>query len=277
MIHDTRSKNIQSFLMKDFSRVGKTSSSQILKLAKISNKSKPHNLTHGEISNLHKSMNKVKLIAPPTDCLSPVGEDYLIKGLKKEIKAEHYISVTRTPTVYRGMPFVVECALAYGGDLQNLKKAKVLRFANKVPLLYNQRDCAITKAVIQTDWRRYGISQSFESLPSGPLAILVQFVSVWVPYTSEGKQAIASYPEIIKEIKLALQDAGRKMKLYISRRRKRQEMKMRQDLFEKYITEVSEGISKISGSSKQKIVKGLEKMLNTGVDENGEKENEEKN
>lgn len=270
MIQSTRAKNITGFVMRDFSRVGKKSALQILKLAKISARTKPHNLSHDDISKLHKAMNQVKLIAPPTDCLSPIGEDYLIRGLKKEIKAEHYISVSRSPTVYRGMPFAIECALAYGGELENKKRSKVLRFANKVPLLYNQRDCAITKAVIQNDWRRYGISQPSDSLPTGPLAILVHFVSVWVPYTSEGKQAIASYPEIIKEIKLTLQDAGRKMKLYISKKKKRHQIKMRQDLFEKYIPEASETISKISGISKQKIRKGLEKMLDKGVEENDE-------
>jgi DNA topoisomerase-6 subunit B len=270
MIHGTKAKHIQSFLMRDFSRVGKKSATEILKIAKINSKTKAQNLSHDDITRLHKSMHRVKLIAPPTDCLSPVGEEYLLKGLKKEINAEHYVSVSRSPVVYRGMPFSVECALAYGGDLESKKKSQILRFANKVPLLYNQRDCAITKSVIQTDWKRYGISQSSNSLPNGPIAILIQFVSVWVPYTSEGKQAIASYPEIIKEIKLTLQDAGRKMKLYISRRKKRQQMKMRQDLFEKYIPEVSEGIEKISGTSKQKIIKDLEKMLDKGVDENGE-------
>lgn len=265
MIQTTKSKNILSFLMRDFSRVGKRSATQILKLAKIDNKKKPHSLTHDEIDKIHNAMHLVKLIAPPTDCLSPVGDEELKKGLEKEIKAEHYVSVSRPTSVYRGMPFSVECALAYGGDLENTRRVNVLRFANKVPLLYNQGDCAITKAVVQTDWRRYGISQSFESLPNGPLAILVHFVSAWVPYTSEGKQAIASYPEIIKEIKLALQDAGRKMKLYISKRRRKQQMKMRQNLFEKYIPEVSEGISKISETSKEKIRTGLEKILESGA------------
>jgi len=274
MLSSTRTKNIEHFLRRDFSRVGKTSAKQILKLARIQPKRRPYDLDHTEVSRLHKAMQKSKLISPPTDCLSPLGEDGIYKGLKKEINAEYFVSISRSPTVYRGRPFAVECGLAYGGDLDPNKTANLLRFANKVPLLYHQGDCAITKAVTETDWRRYGLSQSSNSLPTGPLLILVHFISVWVPFTSEGKQAIASYPEIIKEVKLALQDAGRKLRIYISRRRRKREMQMRQNLFEKYIPEVAEGISKISGVKKEKIESGLEKILKReNYSENNEEEN----
>ena len=131
--------------------------------------------------------------------------------------------------------------------------------------MYHQGDCAITEAVKETDWRRYGLQQSSGALPSGPIVILVHFISVWVPFTSEGKQAIASYPEIIKEIKLALQDAGRKLKVYISKKRKSKELQMRQNLFERYIPEVAIALSKISGVKDEKIKKDLEKMLKKGV------------
>ncbi len=134
----------------------------------------------------------------------------LEKGVKKELNAEFYVSVTRPPSVYSGNPFIIEVALAYGGDLPKENSIKIMRFANRVPLLYQQGACAFTKSIIQTNWKAYGLSQSSGSIPIGPVIILIHIASVWAPYTSEAKEAIAHYPEIIKEVKLALQEVGRK-------------------------------------------------------------------
>ena len=265
MARTTKEKNMNKFLRKEFSRIGNSSANQIIKLAKIDLKKKPTELSHQDVVNLHRAMQEIKLIAPPTDCLSQLGEGLIEKGLKKEINADHFVTISRSPSVYRGRPFAVEVGLAYGGDINPSNQAELLRFANKVPLMYHQGDCAITEAVKELDWRRYGLQQSSVSLPSGPIIILVHFVSVWVPFTSEGKQAIASYPEIIKEIKLALQDAGRKLKIYISKRRKSKELQMRQNLFERYIPEIAIALSKISDAKQEKIKNDLEKILKKGV------------
>jgi DNA topoisomerase-6 subunit B len=264
MLQYTKARNVSSFLTNDFSRVGKSSAHQICKLAKLNPKMKPQNLTHDEIEKLSKAMQNVKLIAPPTDCLSPLGENLLTEGLKKETGAEFAVAVTRPASVYRGNPFVVECALGFGGNIPTDQQAQLFRLANKVPLLYNQSDCALTEAAQDVDWRRYNFSQSSGQLPGGPLVILIHFASVWVPYTSEGKHAIAKYPEIVKEVKLALQDAGRKLGKYISGKRRLIEASQRQSLFESYIKEVSEAISKITGSPKERIQNKLEGMLKKG-------------
>jgi len=276
MIRTTRAKNIDRFLRSDFSRIGKTSSKQICKLARIKPSTKPHKLNHDEIEKLYRAMQTVKLVSPPTDCLSISGETLIKKGLEKEVDGEYFVSISRTPTVYRGMPFAVEVGLAYGGNLNPSRTSRLLRFANKVPLLYHKSDCAITKAVVEVDWRRYGLQQSSRSLPVGPLAILVHLVSVWVPFTSEGKQAIAAYPDIVREIKLALQDAGRQLRRYVFHRKRIHELQMRQSLFEKYIPEIAVALSKISESSKEKIEKGLIKILKGNENEENETNTEEK-
>lgn len=260
MLHISASRNLIGFLTSDFSRVGRSSAAQILKLAKLEDK-KPNVLTHEETERLHKSMQMTKLISPPTDCLSPLGEKLLEEGLRKETKAEFVVAVTRPPNVYRGNPFLVECALAFGGDLQE-GTAQLFRFANKVPLLYHASDCATMDAVVETDWRRYGFSQSGGQLPQGQLAILIHFASVWVPYTSEGKQAIASYLDIIKEVKLALQEAGRKLATYVRKKRKEKDKSLRKSLFEKYLPEVSVALSEISGTQRTVIESSLRKILN---------------
>jgi DNA topoisomerase-6 subunit B len=270
MIRSTKAKNVFGFLKNDFSRVGSTSAEEILKIARIEKNKKPLEVNHEELERLHKAMQVVKLIAPPTDCLSSLGEELIVKGLKKELEAEYFAAISRPPAVYRGIPFQVEVGLAYGGKLDPSGEAELLRFANKVPLTYHQGDCAITQAVEEVDWRRYGLQQSANSFPVGPVVIFVHFISVWVPFTTEGKQAIAAYPDIIKEIKLALQDAGRKIKIFISKRRKSHDLQMRQNLFEKYIPEVAIALSKLSEVPHEKIKNNLEKLLKKGVKEGTE-------
>ena len=94
----------------------------------------------------------------------------------------------------------------------------VLRYANRVPLQFQHGACAITQTVMTTNWRSYGLSQTRGSLPKGPVTVMVHVASVWVPFTSESKEAIASYPEIQKELRLALQSVGRKLGMYLRRR-----------------------------------------------------------
>src|SRR6266705_24158 len=94
----------------------------------------------------------------------------------------------------------------------------MLRYANRVPLQFQQAACAITQSIIGTNWRSYGLSQSRGSLPAGPVTVLVHMASVWVPFTSESKEAVAGYPEIQKELRLGLQGVGRKLGLYLRRR-----------------------------------------------------------
>jgi len=264
MLATTRTQNLKAFLAREFSRVGARSAEQILRLAKLESKRKPNSLDGLEAERLHKSMQMVKLVAPPTDCLSPLTDQLIENGLKKEINAEYFAVVSRPPTVYRGNPFQVEVGLAYGGSLNPNSVAELYRFANKVPLLYHQSSCAITKSVEEVDWRRYGLQQSANSLPVGPLVILVHFASVWVPFTSEGKQAIATYPEIIKEVKLALQDAGRELSRFINQQKRSRERQMRRQLFERYIPEVAGALNKLTDKDKNTIIKKLEDIIKSG-------------
>ncbi|MBI2547575.1 MAG: DNA topoisomerase VI subunit B [Candidatus Aenigmarchaeota archaeon] len=277
MLAGTNSRNLTGFLTSDFSRVGRNSALEILKLAKLDGNKKPVDITHDETVELHKAMQMVKLIGPPTDCLSPLGEKLLEEGLRKETKAEFVVAVTRPPSVYRGNPFEIECALAFGGELPQEGGAQLFRFANKMPLLYHASDCATTESVIDTDWRRYAFSQSSGQLPQGQLAILIHFASVWVPYTSEGKQAIANYEEIIKEMKLALQEAGRQLAIYVRRKHKMKEGQMRRELFEKYIPELAESLEKLTNDKKEKLIAGLEKIVKrNGVKTDGEETGNDK-
>jgi len=208
-----------------------------------------------------QAIQSTKIIAPPTDCLSPIGEELLEKGLRKEIKAEFYCSKSRPPSVYRGSPFIIEVGLAYGGEIPKDEKANILRFANRVPLLYQEGACGMTSSITETNWKAYGMQQSGDSIPYGPIVMLVHMASVWVPFTSESKEAIAHYDEIKKEIKLALQECGRVLGTYIRKKYRISEQMERANMFEKYIPEIADSLSILANEKKEKILSGLQKML----------------
>ncbi|MAG91089.1 DNA topoisomerase VI subunit B [Candidatus Woesearchaeota archaeon] len=257
----TESRTLQSFLTSEFSRVGAGTAKEICEQAAILPNTKPRDVSRDMAEKLLQGIQKTKIISPPTDCLSPIGKELLEKGLRKEIRAEFYCSVSRSPSVYRGNPFVIEAAAAYGGEIPKEARANILRFANRVPLLYQEGACSMTKSIVETNWKPYGLQQSGDSIPFGPVVILVHMSSVWVPFTSESKEAIAHYSEIIKEVKLALQECGRLLGSYVRKKVRISSQIERANMFEKYIPEIADSLASLSSQSKEKILKGLQKML----------------
>lgn len=208
---------LQTFLVENFSRVGEKTAREMCSVSGLSPDMPAGSLGPEEQRSLLIAMQEMKVPAPPTSqCLSPIGEDLIIRGLEKEFQIDFIKARTRPSSVFAGHPFVVEAAIGYGGRLVPEGNAQILRFANRVPLVYQQGACAITGAVAGINWKNYGISQA--GLPTGPLLVLVHVASTNVPFTSESKDAIASIPEIEREITLALQDLGRDLKKYLSRR-----------------------------------------------------------
>jgi DNA topoisomerase VI subunit B len=249
MMQDTDARTMQSFLINDFTRVGSGSAKEILQKAGVIPNAKPGQMSRDQAERILKAIDETKLMNPPTDCVTPIGADQFEKGLKKEIKAEFYAVTTRPPSVYRGNPFVVEAGIAYGGDQEGDKQIRVLRYANRVPLQYQQSACVTTQSIIQTNFRSYGLSQSRGALPVGPCTIALHIGSVWVPFTSESKEAIAHYPEISKEIKLALQECGRKLASYVlKKKRLHSELKKRSHI-EKYIPHIGTALQDLLGLS----------------------------
>ncbi len=249
--------SLQTFLTSEFSRVGPGTAKLICENASILPGTKPGNMDRDMVEKLHEGIKKTKIVAPPTDCISPIGEELLEKGLRKEINAEFYCATTRSPAVYRGNPFIVEAGIAYGGEQPADGPARILRFANRVPLLYQQGACAATKAVISTVWRNYGLNQSKGSLPIGPLTIVISIASVWVPFTSESKEAIAHYPEIITELKRAMQEVGRKLFSYVGKKRRVLAESKKRDHIQKYIPHIIESLKEILQITDEEKLKEL--------------------
>lgn len=269
MLRDTESRTLRGALSEDFSRVSSQTALDICTRAGLDPKANPRRIANREVETLYKAVNETKLMRPPTDCLSPIGEDLIVAGLGKEIEAEFCTAVTRDPTVYRGNPFQVEVGIAYakpggGADVGADEPARVMRFANRVPLLYMGGACAITKAISGVNWKNYGLTQPRGGVPLGPMVIMVHIASVWVPFTSESKEAIAHYPEIIREIGFCVQECGRRLSVHLSRRHREAEAERKRSYIEKYIPHLAlglKGVLDLSDRDEGRVVERLKTML----------------
>ncbi|MBL9163394.1 MAG: DNA topoisomerase VI subunit B [Planctomycetaceae bacterium] len=320
MLAEAEGMSITQFLSTKFSRVSPAVAKKICTTAKVSPRAMTRKLGRPEAEALYHAIQATKIAPPATDCICPIGEELLLKGLYQVVPGEFYAAATRPPSVYRGNPFQIEVALAYGGAaatqnvdkdlledlieetdartirqflvstfnglgtdaadrimkaaslgtrqapkqlkpkerqrlldaMQNVNVAEgqtmeVMRYANRVPLQFQQAACAITQTITSTNWRSYGLSQSRGGMPKGPVYIMVHIASVWVPFTSESKEAIASYPEIQKEIRLGLQAVGRKLGMYVRKRMRVKQQGDRRDIFMRYLKEVASAVSEVNG------------------------------
>jgi DNA topoisomerase-6 subunit B len=259
ILKNSTERTVVSVLENELSRVSKAVAEQTLKSAGIDAKTKPQDIDRVQANSILKALQSLDLMRPQTDCLSPIGGEELEKSLKKEYSPEFVKSVTRKPEVYRGMPFQIEVAAAYGGGIQN-DRAILMRFANKIPLLFDSSSCALTQSFLGVDYARYGLKVE-SKVPIGPLVFIIHIASVWVPYTNESKNSVASYPVIIKEIKLALQELVRNLSVFLNRKHKSSLFQERISLFDKYGIELAYSLSKLTDMEEKKIKVKIEGLL----------------
>ena len=269
MLKDSASRTLKGALQEDFSRVSPRVAEEICARANLDPKTSPARVAHREAETLYPAIQDTKLMRPPTDCLAPIGEDQILAGLRKEVPADFYTAVSRPPSVYRGNPFLVEAGLAYAKPGDNPELAaddtvRVMRFANRVPLLYMSGACAMTEAMESVNWKSYGLPHPKGALPVGPAVFFLHIASVWVPFTSESKEAIAHYPEILREMTFALQEIGRRLGVYLSRRQREAEADRKRSYITKYIPHLALGLQEILGldaSGKADLETRLVRML----------------
>lgn len=377
MFADAGKQKVGSFLTTSFSRVTTPLAQEILQNAGVDPDAEAGKLSRAEGEAIYKAIQTQKLMAPPTNCLSPIGEEALIKGLfalfgdienlaeeedevltlgkpkpalevsgdgeapvaeapaaakgkgdkadrsdkadkkagvaaalpgkkldsqlalfqratvttpppapgvasgdgesaatgKAKIEQDEeggavlaigenmfVTAVTRPPAIYRGNPFQVECGILYSKQLPGDELAKVFRFANRVPLLYQASACAMTKAVVSAPWRSYEVQQAKGALPTGPLVVLVHIASAWVPYTSESKEAIAHYPEVLKEMRLAVMEAGRRLQRFLRRRKRDAEEQKKKDYITRYLDPIGEALRDILGLDEEQTNEAVENL-----------------
>lgn len=273
MLKATSARTIKSFFTKEFDKVGGGTASEIIKLAntaledeneklpedkkikEINPQFSPKFITPEQVEKLLFGMQNAKVSRPSLDCLSPIGGTLLQKSIESEFDLDFVHTITRPATVYRGNPFQMEVGIGYGGELDPEGSVKLIRFANKVPLLYQEGACALTQAIKKMNWKPYGLSQSSGSLPTGAAVIVIHMASVWVPFTSESKEAVSNYPEIMKEAKLALQECARSLQRFIGRKRRAEIEQKKREIFKAYAKEVAESVISLNSEDAYKLTK----------------------
>ena len=254
------SRRISSFLQETFSRVsaGKIEELRAL-LPDIDLNRNPKDIGWEEAEAITKAFTQVKWIAPATDSLIPIGKDHVELSFRNIFNPEVLVVTERSPKVYRGgIPFMVEVGIAYGGGVAAAgKKGEVMRFANRVPLLFDSGGCAINETIKTMDWKRYDIKDFEEE----PIAVLVNLVSVHVPYTSAGKQAISPEEDVMDEIKFAIMEASRGVQKYLSGKRKAHEIANKKKVVSRYIQQLSSDLAALAGGKRGEIEKALTKII----------------
>ena len=259
IIYMTDCNNMIDFLKKHFHRVGENIARKFLKFAEMDEKKNPKELSHDEIVHLARAMKKFPYFLPPdASCLSPLGEELLKTGILKELKPEFVAVCQRKPSTYAGHPFIVEVAIAYGGEIPRKGEFVLYRFANRIPLLYDEASDVSFKVIQSINWRRYGVS------PDMPVAILVHICSTKVPYKTVGKEFIADRPEVKREILNGIREVARQLQRFLSRRAYVERQKKRLNIFAKYLPRIAEFSTKLAGKEKppdiKKLLRSVEKF-----------------
>ncbi len=248
LISETKAKSMIEFLQKHFHRVGKRTAVKFLKHVNVDPSRSPKSLVSDEILHLGQAMRNYKFFLPPdAKCLSTIGTDLLIKGIKKEFNPEFVVAVTRPPSVYEGHPFIVEAAIAYGGNVSSPQcpgDINLFRFANKIPLLYDAYNDVSMKVIKKIKWWRYRVD-----IEKDPIAFFIHICSTKIPYKTIGKEYIADRPEIEYEIEWALKNCGKRLRAYLMRKAKMEIKKRRLLILEKYLPHIAKFASELAGKS----------------------------
>ncbi|MCL2607234.1 MAG: DNA topoisomerase VI subunit B [Methanomassiliicoccaceae archaeon] len=266
MVQNTQQKTLKSFLKNDLSRITDRIAEEILQISGVSDK-KASAVTREDCVAVLKAIGDVKIMAPQTDCLSPIGDTLIKKGLMhvlEGMRPEYYAQpVTRAPKSVNGNPFVVEAGIVYGGEIPSDSAVSILRIANRVPLLYQQGACVTTKAIENMDWRRYGLEQrGGKGIPYGPAIILVHVASTKVPFTSEGKEAIANIGEIQNEINLALRLCARNLKSHLNKKERKNKTHAKFEIVQQILPEMAEKSAKMLNRPVPDLSRTITKIMN---------------
>ena len=263
MLREAEERKMTSFLRHNFSGVSMRAAREILGKAGLEESRQPRRIKAEEAQAVLDSFQKVKLLNPPTDCLSPI-EDLLIKkGLSKAIDSRFASTVTRETRVTQGNPFQIEVGLVFGGDLVSDSPIEILRFANRVPLMYQQGGCLLTKAVESVDWKRYGLDQpGGRGIPKGPAAVLIHLASTNVQFTSEAKEAVAVNEEVLGEIRRALMEVGKGLKNHLKKSSQRKKAQEKFELINVILPEISQKTSQILGREEPNLAPIITQIMN---------------
>jgi len=236
---------LTTFLTKRFQRIGPTTAVKFAEFAKFKPERRMGTLTNQELVNLSDALQKFDdFMAPDSSCLAPLGAEPLEKGIKKFFNPDFTAVVQRPASAYSGFPFIVEMGIAYGGDIKS-GGPHVYRYANRIPLLYDEGSDVVLKVVNDTDWGRYKVKGE------PPFIIVSHICSTRIPYKTAGKENVADRQEIERELRLGLQFLSRKLASFMSKRGQAEMAKKRANLYAKYIPMIAEFCTELAGKKKE--------------------------
>jgi DNA topoisomerase-6 subunit B len=242
---------LTTFLTKRFQRIGPTTAVKFAEFAKFKPERRMGTLSNQELVQLSDSLQKFEdFMAPDSSCLAPLGEDPLEKGIKKFFNPDFTAVVQRPASAYSGFPFIIEMGIAYGGDIKS-GGPHVYRYANRIPLLYDEGSDVVLKVVNDTDWGRYKVKGE------PPFIIVSHICSTRIPYKTAGKENVADRQEIERELRLGLQFLSRKLAAYMSKRGQADMAKKRANLYAKYLPQIAEFCTELAGKKKEPNYKKL--------------------
>jgi DNA topoisomerase-6 subunit B len=258
LIQITPYKTMAEFLKNHFHRVGDITAQKFLDFSGVSPSKNPKRLSHEEIVRLMQNLKRYKDFLPPdASCLSPLGEELLRAGIEKELKPEYLVVHQRKPSTYAGHPFIIEVGIAYGGEIPKKASFVLYRFANRIPLLYDEASDVSFRVINNMNWRRYKVS------PDMPIAILVHICSTKVPYKTVGKEFIADRAEVRREVANELREVSRQLQRFLSKREHVDREKKRLSIFAKYLPKIAQFSSTLAGKEKlpdvDKLIKSVQK------------------
>jgi DNA topoisomerase-6 subunit B len=246
---ESSESRMTTFLRRTFSGVSGRAAKELCEVSELEEKLKPKSLNPQQVRALLEAFQgerllkgkPVKLLNPPTSCLSPIEELLIKKGLSKTIDSKFVTTMTRVPSVTQGNPFQVEVGLIFGDGMAADKPVEILRFANRVPLMYQQGGCLLTKAIESVDWRQYGLDQAGgRGVPKGPAAILVHLASTNVQFTSEAKEALSDNETVMEEARKAMLEMGRGLRKHLEKQKKMGKTKEKFELINDIIPAIAE-------------------------------------
>lgn len=230
LLKQSRDETLVKFMYKNFHRVGDRIASKFLVFANLDPDRAPRSLTNEETVLMAEALHRFdEFLQPDASCLSPLGEELLKTGVAKELQPEFVATVIRPASAYSGYPFIVEVALAYGGRVL-APGIKLFRFANRIPLLYDEASDVAWKVLNEEiDWKRYKIPQD------APLAVITHVCSTKVPYKTVGKEYLADRPELERELKNAVRETLRKLSQYVTKKGSIEMVKRKLNIYGKYL------------------------------------------
>ena len=276
MVSESNDLNLNHFLLNNFSGVTNRARKELCQAAELEGTRKMKTLKGDDIRHLLEAFQgerlfkgqPAKLLKPPTNCLSPIEEILIKKGLSKTIDSRFVTTLTRVPNVTQGNPFQVEVGLIFGGSMAGDKPVEILRFANRVPLMYQQGGCLLTKAIESVDWRQYGLDQAGgKGVPKGPAAILVHLASTNVQFTSEAKEALADNGEVMEEARKAMLEMGRGLRKHLEKKKKMAKTKEKFELINDILPAIAEKSAQLLNRPVPELSGSITKIMSAVISE----------